>query len=70
MAPQVSPIPCPPGSGVAGGLGEGGAERARGAGTVGLTASSVLQWWVCVGFSFQRVFIRLIKLRESEVLRP
>lgn len=53
MAPQVSSLPYPPGSGVAGGLGVGEAERAQGAGTVGLTASSVLQWWVYVwGFLF------------------
>ena len=39
MAPQVSSLPCPLGSGVAGGLGEGEAKR-PGELAVGLTASS------------------------------
>lgn len=53
MVPQVSSLPYPPGSDVAGGLWLGEAKRAQGAGTVGLTASSVLQWWVYVwGFLF------------------
>ena len=44
--------------------GAGEARQARGAGTVCYMASSVLQQWVYMGFSFQLAFLRLIKLKR------